>query len=496
MEKGKKSLFGSGIHFKYNMRMLGFILLILLFNMLLQGFFTWRSISDEQMSRKRMESNVKNEKVEAMKKNVERIIDNSVTAIEQQLDDTQQCNQLLLSLLQNNPELLGATLAFIPNYHPEKGRLYSPYVYRDGEAIRLKVLTHDYTTTEWFQNCVNTRKRGWCNPYADNEVSFVVLTSYSVPLYDKNNKVVAVLTGDLPLSLLTIENGDIYHKTSMRTLIILGMLLFSFLLIICIAVFAVRDMKRMDVLRKEEEHASYELGMATRIQDAIIPKSLPQHPHLSISANLEPALEVSGDFYECLLRDNKLYFCIADIATQGLGASMAMLVTRTVYMVCVNNHQSISSMMNTMNNSLVGINERQMYATLLTGELDLETGVLTYCNAGHLPPYLLKAGSDAEAIEIIPNVPMGIVEWEYQEQKLQMHPGDTIFFYTDGIIEAMNPQEGSFGEKRLALHLKNAANNSDNPSAVIKRITTALHHHIGIERRANDDLTMFALRYE
>ncbi len=489
----KEIKIGHQLH--YNIRVLGIILLILLSNMLIQGFFTWRSISDEQQNRKRMEANVQNEKADELKGKVESIVTNSVSAFEQRLDQPDQVNRLLLSLLQNNEELLGASVAYLPGYFPEKSHLYAPYAYRENGNIRIKVLSYDYTTFEWYQNGFSKKTGSWTKPYADLDATYAVMTTFTHPLLNSEHRPVAVLTGDLPMNQLVTADNTPYRKMSMRTVIILGMQLFSLMLILFIAYRAFHDRKKMEAVRQAKEHADYELSTAQLIQTEILPKAMPVHDHLLAEGMLESAEEVGGDFYDCMLQDNRLSFCIGDIATKGLGAAMAMLVTRTAYRSSVGSVQSLAAMLSHMNRSLTSINEQQMFATFFAGELDLNTGLLAYCNAGHLAPILLTAEGEAKTLDVIPNVPLGIVDWTFEQQTVQLRPGDTLFLYTDGIVEAMNEQEGIFGDKKLMLHLKRAAADHDRPEAIFRRITAALHHHIGIDHKPNDDLTMLAIQY-
>ncbi len=478
-----------------NLLALGAILIILLLNMLLQAFFTWRSISDEQANRKRMETNVKNEKVDELKQRVEGIVTNSASAFEHQIDSPNEINHLLLSLLQNNEELLGSAVAYLPGYFEDKSRLYSPYAYHEDGSIRIKVLNYDYTTYEWYQLGMSSEKGGWTKPYVDGDATKAIMSTFALPLRNSEHKVVAVLTGDLPMSQLTTSDNMPYRSMSLRTLIILGMQALSLLIIVIIVFYAFRYRKKMEAVRKEKEHADYEMDMAQQIQKDILPYEQPQNDHLLVSAKLEPAEQVSGDFYDYRLYGDCLCFCIGDISTTGLGAAMAMLVTWTAYRSCTGSGDSLASVIRQMNNALTDINDQQMFATFFAGELNLRTGMLTYCNAGHLPPVLLTTEGEAKPLEVTPNVPLGIVEWNFEQQTLQLRPGDSLFLYTDGVIEAMNEQEGVFGEKKLALHLRNAALDKDHPEAIVKRITTALQHHIGVDRTCNDDMTMLAIQY-
>lgn len=481
-------------HMRFNITVLTAILAVFLVTMLLQAVFTWRSINDELENRKKMEVNVQNEKIDALKKNVADIVDSSAPAFEQQLNDREQIKSLLLSMLRQNDNLLGAAVAFAPDYAPDYGHLYAPYVYREDGNIRTKVLSYDYTLFDWFADPFREDRSGWCAPYADQDGTYMLMSTYSVVLHDASGKKAAILTADLPMSELSYVTNFIYHKSSLRSIIILGMQLFGVLLIVIIVWRAVVSMKKMEEVNKENEHFSNEMTIASDLQKSILPHDYPQHSHLDIRASFIPAPKVSGDFYDYALQDDQLFFCIGDVSTQGLGAALAMLITRTAYRTTINRHESLDVVMNEMNQSLVAINEQHMYATFFAGKLDLSTGRLTYCNAGHLPPYILSGG-EAEKIDICANVPLGITDWNFEMQELQLKVGDTLFLYTDGIVEAMNQQQGAFGEKRLALHLRKAAEKDVKPQTVIQQMKTAVSHHLGVDGTAADDLTMLSISY-
>lgn len=490
----KKIQIGSTLQMRYNIKILIAILSIFLTTTLIQAFFTWRSINNELQNRRRMEANVENDKIRALKQSVQTIVDNSVSVFEQNIDDKQKVQQLLLAMVRNNPDLLGAAVAYDPDHSPEPGGRYAPYAYRKDGKFQLLSLSYDYTTFEWFQSAFLKGKRDWCDPYADLDGTYLLMQTYSVPLKDKNKRTVAVLTGDLPMKMITYVS-NIYDEVSTRSIIILGMQVFGILLILIIGWRAIIDMRKIAAQQREQEKLTYDLKLASMIQQEIQPKLLPHHDHLLMAASLHPAAEVGGDFYDYVIQDDRLYFCLGDVATRGLGATMAMLVTRTVYRTAIRQQHLPSKVVELMNEALLSINERQMYATLFVGEIDLTSGIFNYCNAGHQTPYLFSGGK-LSTLEMSSNVPLGICEWQFEEQHTLLQKGDTLFFYTDGIIEAMNESEGVFGEKKLMLHLKNAAELGDHPDALIKRITTALRHHMGVEGVPNDDQAMLAISYQ
>jgi hypothetical protein len=470
------------------------ILLILILTTLLQAYYTWRSINEENRNRRQMEVNVMNEKIDNLKSSVATIVGNSAPVFEQNANDTKQVEQLLFSMVRQNPELLGAAVAFVPGYHPERGQLYAPYVFRQDSIIKKKLLKYDYTLYDWYTEPVENKEAGWCEPYTDGDGTYLAMTTYSFPLRDGDGNIIAVLTGDLPMSELSYLTFNIYHETSRRGIIILCMQIFTMLLILFVGWWAIVSLRKYNKVNKENEEISNEMSIASTLQAKILPREYPKDSRVALSASLVNAPQVSGDFYDFAMQGDFLYFCIGDVATNGLGAALAMTVTRTVYRTSMQHHEPLSRMVSNMNQALVGISEQHMYATFFAGRLDLATGLLCYCNAGHLAPFLLSGG-DAKRLEVESNVPLGFTEWEFTGQQVQMHAGDVLFLFTDGIVEAMNPQKEVFGDKRLALHMKRACENGDSPEAVVKRIGTALKHHLGVDNPNKDDLTMLALSY-
>lgn len=483
-----------GHRVRTNMKFFVAIVGVFLLIAVVQAYIAWRTIDDEVKNREKMEVNVKNEKIDDLKQDVARIVDNSMPAFAQQLDNPEQIRNLLATMVRQNPQLLGAAVAFVPGYHPKEGKLYAPYVYRQYGDVRMQKLNYDYTKFDWYKNVAAKGGKGWCKPYVDQDGTYALMSTYSVALRDRQGRVAAVLTADLPMSELSYITGDIYHRSSMRSLMVLTLQLIGILFILFIGWKGIRDMKKIEDVSKEKEEVSEELCIASQMQTEVLPHAYPQHERLAISASLVPAQQVSGDLYDFSLQGDTLFFCIGDMSTHGLGAALSMLVTRSVYRTCMNGQDSLAVVMGKMNRALMELNEHHMFATLFLGRLNLATGLLSYCNAAHLPPYKLSGGV-ASTLDVRANVPLGIREWEFEAQNVLLQPDDTLFFYTDGIVEAMNAEQKVFGEKRLTLHMRNAAEDGDKPSTVVQRVSRALNNYMGGGVAHTDDLTMLAVGY-
>jgi len=481
-------------HMRYNMAVLAGILSVFLVITLLQAYVTWRSINDERMNRERMEVNVNNERIDQLKESAKDVLMNSVAAFEQQLDSAEYVEQLLVTIMHQNTELLGMAIAYRPDYFEKHKGLYAPYVFKRDGNIRKTLVAYDYTQHECYAKPMKSGRAEWSEPYMSNYANASMI-SLSVPLKNKAGHRVAVLAVDLAMADLAYVTDNPYHKNSMRSIMILIMQVVGLLMILIIVWGAIVSMRKFKVVSNENKQIVDELSIATTLQSQILPREYPLHEGLEIKASLVPGTQVSGDFYDFVLRGDKLLFCIGDVATHGIGACIALAVTRTACRSSMMARQEpLTNMMNYMNQTLVGINKNEMFATLFICELDLSTGTLLYCNAGHPAPYRLT-GKTIVPLDAKPNVPLGITEWDYEEQQVQLEPGDTLFLYTEGITEAVNGQNVPFSRKKLALHLRNASEGGDNPEALLKRIDTAIQHHLGTDGKAEDDLTMMAVSY-
>ena len=139
-----------------------------------------------------------------------------------------------------------------------------------------------------------------------------------------------------------------------------------------------------------------------------------------------------------------------------------------------------------------------MFVTLYIGVLDLATGHLLHCNAGHDKPVILSSAADpAEALSMLesdPNLPAGTLsDWEYAVEEYQLEPGSTIFLYTDGLTEAMNGKFEMFGMQRIEDVLRDCAQKKMAPKDILDTITLNVHQFVG-DAEQSDDLTMLAIR--
>ncbi|MDE0057762.1 MAG: SpoIIE family protein phosphatase [Defluviicoccus sp.] len=237
-----------------------------------------------------------------------------------------------------------------------------------------------------------------------------------------------------------------------------------------------------------------ELAVAHSLQHAILPKTLPPDNAYSGDAVMTPAREMAGDFYDYFsLPDGRLGLVIADVSGKGVAAAFFMAITRTVMRASAQEIGQAGACMRVVNDRISSENPHDLFVTLFYGILDPKTGILTYANAGHNAPFLIRTTGAIETLPLTGGVAVGVLpELEYDENRVTLGVGDTLFLYTDGISEAMNIQGETFDESRLESAL------SIGPGApvdtVIGNVTLAVGEFVG-DAEQSDDITCLVLRY-
>ena len=240
------------------------------------------------------------------------------------------------------------------------------------------------------------------------------------------------------------------------------------------------------------ERIESELRIARDIQMSMIPAGNLESEGLDLFASMTPAKEVGGDLYDYFMEKNHLYFAIGDVSGKGVPASLFMAQVIRLFRAMAKHHYSPAEICSRINDELTENNENGMFITMFIGLVDLTTGRLDFCNAGHNPPVL---GGDADGgnfLQMIPNAPIGLWQGlEYEGEFIESIKGKPLFIYTDGLNEAENPQLERFGDEHMLEVLRETR--FTNAMQVVETLKRQVEEHrAGAD--PNDDLTMMCLK--
>ena len=514
-------------------------------------------------------------------------------------------------MLRSNPNLLGCGIAFLPDFYPEKGRLFEPYVYRTPEGLgedgfvkkQAAGTTHDYTQMGFYKVTMSRNSPFWSYPYYLELIDKRIVT-YCRPIHNEKKDIVAVfgldidtkwlgdtlnyrhiypssynflltetgqliagpnhleqkkkeemehiikmindstlkkslsnsgrstifrfkdLDGDKGMVLYAFFKGkprwqiavvcydkEIYAKLhNMRLFIGILMLLGLLVLGLIISRFA-KNSRKLQKANIEKERIDSELRIATEIQKEMLPKIFPPYPErgdIDIYGMQIPAREVGGDIYDFFIRDEKLFFCIGDVSGKGVPSAIVMAVIHAMFRMASSHENNPARIMQTINEAACERNESNIFVTLFVGVLDLPTGHLRYCDAGHDAPIVLgnsgnsgdsghsgdssgKTNVNIEQITVNPHLPVGVFDdVKYNVQETHLQPDSTIFLYTDGLTEAKNEERKQFGLNRVKAVLGTCTDML--PKDILEKMTEAVHGFVK-DATQSDDLTMLAIRY-
>jgi sigma-B regulation protein RsbU (phosphoserine phosphatase) len=449
--------------------------------------------------------------------------------------------------------------------------------------LSLATEEYDYPSMEWFTKPLELKDSYWSEPYFDENGGDILMTTYSMPIKDKNGEVAAILTADISLDWLSdlignikvypnafnmvisrsgqimvcpaetlvmqttvnqfaMESGDyealnrvneamlsgqsgempvryqgqtnhVYFAPVERTgwslsivlpekdlyngvrrigMIVKLLQVLGVAMLIVILRIATKNQERFLRMNEQKERMESEIHIASEIQMAMIPKTFPPFPDrtdLDFAASIVPAKEVGGDLYDFFIRDEKLYFCIGDVSGKGIPASLVMAVTRSLFRATSAHETSPQRIVTAMNDTMSESNESNMFVTFFCGVLNLTTGHLRYCNAGHNPPIILT--DDIHLLPVQANIPLGIMHgYAYGEQDMQLHYDDSLLLYTDGLTEAENNQSQQFGLERVESILRTRRSSQEHLEALQEAVKVFVS-----EAPQSDDLTMLFIHF-
>ena len=304
-------------------------------------------------------------------------------------------------------------------------------------------------------------------------------------------------------------------------LLLLSLLAFGILLYM-IRRFAKGD-KELRQKKLEQERMAGELRIASNIQQTLLPEEdvlLKGNSDVRVEGRLIPAKAVGGDLYNAFVRDGKLFFCIGDVSGKGIPSALIMAITQALFRNVASRENNPAHIMQLLNETACRNNKANIFVTLFIGVLDLPTGHLRYCNAGHELPLIGQSEVISEKrkvknksnnavdnanpdyslftfhfslIEAKPNLPIGLFDdFDYEMQSMQMPPGSTLFLYTDGLTEARDANGELFGRDRVVQMIE--ACGQTEPKQLVEAAIEEWRQFVGTTEQS-DDLTLLALRY-
>lgn len=263
-----------------------------------------------------------------------------------------------------------------------------------------------------------------------------------------------------------------------------------------------RDLQmRMQELRYTttvKERFEGELNAARSIQMSLVPKkfpAFPDRPEIDVHALLRPAREIGGDLYDFFFLDEEwLCFLIGDVSGKGVPAALFMAVTKTLLKASSSRHLPLAEVMRQVNEDLCAQTDTGMFVSLIYGHLNVRTGELEFTNAGHPAPYLVSgADHSVKAVQSEKDVAIGAMAGlDYHSTTIHLAPGDALFFYTDGVTEALDRSERFYGQARVEVVLRDVG------ELPVEKITRAVVRDVRTfcgEREQSDDISVMAVRW-
>ena len=282
----------------------------------------------------------------------------------------------------------------------------------------------------------------------------------------------------------------------LRNLLMLSMLVAMGLLGLIILRFA-RSERRLRAAAVEQERIGGELRIARELQMSMLPVKYPAFPErtdIDVHGLLMPAREVGGDLYDFFIRDEKLFFCIGDVSGKGVPSALVMSIAHALFFSTSSHESNPALIMRTLNETASRNNDRNMFVTFFIGVLDLPTGRLRYCNAGHDAPMII--GKQISMLPVEPNLPLGIIDdFMYEGQETILEPNTSLFLYTDGLTEAMDENHEQYRLQRANDALQIYCEKEDYS---LEQMLATVRDDVDVfvdGAEQSDDLTLLAIRY-
>ena len=241
-----------------------------------------------------------------------------------------------------------------------------------------------------------------------------------------------------------------------------------------------------------KERIESELRIAREIQMSMVPHEFPQRTDLDIYASMTPAKEVGGDLYDYLLEDEILYFCLGDVSGKGVPASLFMAQTIRLFRTLAKQHLMPAAIATQLNNDLTEKNDNGMFVTMFIGQLNLITGQLHFCNAGHNPPVIGGDEHQGSFLEMESNAPIGLwPEIDFIGEEIETIKDRPLFIYSDGLNEAENSKQEQFGDDHMLDILRHTK--FKDARHVVELMEAEVKRHRA-DAESSDDMTIMCLK--
>jgi sigma-B regulation protein RsbU (phosphoserine phosphatase) len=251
------------------------------------------------------------------------------------------------------------------------------------------------------------------------------------------------------------------------------------------------QVERCRALRQVQRQRADELQDARDIQNNLLPRSIPQVKDYEIAGMTQPVRYVGGDYYNVVrISETQTVLCIADVSGKGMPAALLMSSLQAALKPLMWDTRSPRELCRRLNRILCEIAPVGKFVSFFYAVLDSKDNRLTYCNAGHNPPILVRSNGAASELNAAGAVLGQFPDWVYEQSDLQLRPGDTLMIFTDGLVEASNRGDEPFGEERLiTVALENLAADAESLKTLLMQ--SASDHCGG---RFQDDASMIVLR--
>lgn len=252
--------------------------------------------------------------------------------------------------------------------------------------------------------------------------------------------------------------------------------------------------ERLKITTAEKEQYNSEMRLARRIQQRFLPRPILLPPNIELAADLRQCREVGGDFYEYFQLGNQLYFAIGDVAGKGTPAALYMASISKLFRYIASNNTSTAQICNLINKHMCDDADDDIYTTIFIGIIDINTGIMTFTNAGHPYPLIIHHNGQTSFLNKYPDVPIGVLEeHEFSEHIYTFNKNTTLLFYTDGITDTENQSGQFYGQDKMIRCVE--AQTVKTPAFIIQALLEDIHSHIG-QGNQSDDLTLLAIKYK